>query len=326
MWRMAQMSSKLKFSVGYQLPDRYSMADVVEEFSADIDEVYFPWLGIAGGRGVSIACEDDQREMERELQSIASMGVRLNMLWNAACYGKKSLSVELQEMVDEAIRKMLDSTGLHSITTTSLFIASFVKETFSSIDVRASVNMGVGSISAVKCLEPYFDSFYMSRALNRSASKIRELHDYCALRSKKLYLLANSGCLRDCPAHMFHDNLVAHEAEIVREENCWQGFRGVCWKYLSDPDNRDAFIAESTWIRPEDIDEYSGIVDGIKLATRVHSNPGLVVDSYVNRSFQGNILGLMEPDFSSLYELEEEPSQRGRERRVLTTKSTKKEG
>ena len=301
---MVQMSSKLKFSLGYQLPDRYSIADVVEEFSAEINEVYFPWMGIAGGRGVSIACEDDQRVMERELKSIASMGVRLNMLWNAACYGAKSLSVELREMVDGAIRKMLDSTGLHGITTTSLFIASHVRESFPAIDVRASVNMGVGSIPAVKCMEPYFDSFYMRRELNRSLSKVRELHEYCASKGKKLYLLANSGCLRDCPAHMFHDSLVAHEAEIVREENCWQGFRGVCWNYLADPENRDAFIAESTWIRPEDVDEYSGIVDGMKLATRVHSNPGLVVDSYVNRSFTGNILGLMEPDFSSLYVLE----------------------
>ncbi len=298
------MSDRLKFSIGYQLPDRQIISDIVDDYSDDIDEVYFPWLGVSGGRGVSIVNEDDQRVMECELERINSYGVRLNMLWNAACYGSRSLSFELQQMVDGAVRRMLDTAGLHSLTTASLFIASHVKKNYPSIDVRASVNMGVGTIPAIKCLEKYYDSFYMRRELNRFPEKVAELHQYCASRDKRLYLLANSGCLRECPAHLFHDNLVAHEAEIAREDNCWNGFRGVCWSYLSDPANKDAFVTESTWVRPEEIDVYNGIVDGVKLATRVHNNPEMVVASYVKRKCEGNILSLMEPDFSSLYVLE----------------------
>ena len=37
----------------------------------------------------------------------------------------------------------------------------------------------------------------------------------CDAEGKELYMLANSGCLNNCSAHVFHDNLVAHEAQIA---------------------------------------------------------------------------------------------------------------
>lgn len=76
---------RLRFSVGYQLPDRWRFSDIVSAFAADIDEVYFPWRGVANGRGIGIADEGEQRTLEAELAVIRAAGVRLNLLWNAAC-------------------------------------------------------------------------------------------------------------------------------------------------------------------------------------------------------------------------------------------------
>jgi len=40
------MACKRKLAVGYQLPDLDRFADIVAAFRAEIDEVYFPWIGV----------------------------------------------------------------------------------------------------------------------------------------------------------------------------------------------------------------------------------------------------------------------------------------
>jgi len=298
------MLPRLKFSVGYQLPDPQSISGIVATFATDIDEVYFPWAGVVNGRGISIVGAEEQQLMERELEEIHALGIRLNMLWNGNCYGGKSISVDLERKVVDAIGHMLGKIGLESVTTSSLFVAACVKRNFPQLDVRASVNMGLGSVTALKCIQDSFDSFYVRRELNRFPAKIKPLRDWCDANKKRLFLLANSGCLKDCPAHTFHDNLVSHEEELAREASPWRGFRGVCWDYYANPSNRASFLLDSTWIRPEEIDAYGGLVDGIKLATRMHRDPGRVIASYAQRKFSGNILSLGEPDFSGLCHLE----------------------
>ena len=88
------------------------------------------------------------------------------------------------------------------------FVAEVIKTHFPEIDVRASVNMAIASVSGMKYIKNYFDSFYIARELNRYPQKIKILKQWCEANNKKLFLLANSGCLRDCSAHTFHDNLV----------------------------------------------------------------------------------------------------------------------
>lgn len=294
------MSSDLKFSVGYQLPDQYRFADIVAEFSDHIGEVYFSCKGISSGRGIAIADDGEREEMEEELLEISGHGVDMNMLWNANCHGAEALSLSLEKQVRENISHFNTLVELKVVTTSSLFIASVVKEFFPEIDVRASVNMGIGSTPGMEYVKDYFDSFYVQRELNRYPRKIRGLREWCDANSKKLYLLANSGCLRHCSAHAFHDNIVAHESELRGRENRWSTFQGVCWSYFGDEKNQVGFISNSTWLRPEEIDDYAELVDGVKLATRVHRDPKKVIESYTRRSFDGNTLSLCEPDFSAM--------------------------
>ncbi|MCK4981779.1 MAG: hypothetical protein KAS17_02590 [Victivallaceae bacterium] len=292
------MSCRLKLSVGYFLPDKYSICDCIEQYGKHIGEVYFPVKDVPGGRGISIFGDAEGREMLAELKEIKSAGRKLNMLWNANCYGGEALSQELAQKVKRAIDKVCIHVELEIVTTSSLFIASVIKDNFKGIEVRASVNMDIGSRNQMRYVENYFDSFCISRSLNRDKNKLKELSDYAHSSGKKIYMLANSGCLLNCPAHAFHDNLVAHEHEISKYENLMQ-FKGVCWDFYRENHTKKDFKENSTWVLPEQIDDYTGI-DGIKLATRVHRNPGMVIEAYAQRQYDGNVLGLMEPDFSSL--------------------------
>jgi collagenase-like PrtC family protease len=294
------VSSRLKFAVGYQLPDFARFADIVSEFRDDISEVYFPWRGVAGGRGISIADSADQCQLEEELTEIRQLGIKLDLLWNATCYGGRAISVELEKQVVESVGTLVNHVGLETVTTTSLFVASTVHQHFPGVEVRASVNMGIGTVSGMRYVQDCFDSFYVQRELNRFPERLKPLRQWCNANGKKLYLLANSGCLRHCSAHAFHDNLVSHQHELGCQENRWPGFAGVCWPYFRKPENHVSFLTDSTWIRPEDLDAYAGLVDGVKLATRSHRNPGAVIAAYTGRSLDGNMLSLCEPDFSAL--------------------------
>jgi collagenase-like PrtC family protease len=298
------MGSKPKLAVGYQLPDLERFADLVATFRPAIGEVYFPWLGVPGGRGISIATQAAQDEMESELTAIHHLGVRLNLLWNATCYGGRAISVAMEQQVLAAVRRLRDRLGVDAVTTTSLFVAAVLQEHVPEIEVRASVNMGIGTVSGMRYVRNYFDGFYVQREWTRFPERLRPLRHWCDQHSKQLYLLANSGCLKNCSAHAFHDNLVAHEHELGQQETRWPGFRGICWEHYADAGNPVSLLADSTWVRPEDIGRYVDLVDGIKLATRQHRDPAKVIAAYAEGRFDGNILSLCEPDFSVLAYLE----------------------
>lgn len=293
-----------KLSVGYQLTEQYEFIDCVESFNENIDEIYFPWLGISDGRGRSVSGLDALTIMQEDLSHCKHMGKRLNVLFNSTCYGGKELTNSFLRQISSILEFLLTNIGLDSITTTSLFIAKNVKKSFPDLDVRASVNININTVQQMEFLKNYFDSFYAGRAVNRNLEHVKEMYSWCQEKEKKLYLLANSGCLKNCPAHMYHDNLVAHEHEIVASNDFCEPFHGICWEWYSGQKDAQPFIDNSTWIRPEDVHLFSSITDGVKLATRTHADPLMVISSYANGKHQGNMLRLCEPDHSGLFFLD----------------------
>jgi hypothetical protein len=152
----------------------------------------------------------------------------------------------------------------------------------------------------MRTVETYFDGFYLRRELNRRPEEIDRMKRWCDETGHRLYFLANSGCVADCAMHVFHDNLVAHEKDIAAMRNV-NGFEPLtCKKYLSVHQNRHAFL-QGSWIRPEDVHHYEGLVSGMKLATRTHAHPGHVISAYARGKFSGNLLDLCEPGYGEIY-------------------------
>ena len=115
-----------------------------------------------------------------------------------------------------------------------------------------------------------------------------------------MYLLANSGCLNDCSAHTFHDNLVAHEKEIAAMDNGY-AFESACRRYLKKEENRKWLLYGTSYIRPEDVKLYEGLVPAMKLATRVHENPVRILRAYIDRAhYVGNTADLLEPNHAAV--------------------------
>lgn len=194
---------------------------------------------------------------------------------------------------------MQDAFGLASVTTTSPVIAKFIKNNFAGIKTRASVNMGIGTVQGMDYLSGYFDGYYLRREDNRNIDRIRYVKTWCDERGKKLFMLANSGCLNDCSAHTFHDNLVAHESEISEMDNAYD-YKGQCWEYLSGRDKHLSIIRDTSFIRPEDLHLFDEYFTAAKLATRVSKNPIQTLKAYFGESYSGNITDILEPSHSAV--------------------------
>lgn len=294
----------MKFSVGYQLCSDSEFVDEIIKNRDSIYEVYFSWSDYANGRNSQIRKSgltpwEAQRYIEEDIKRISDAGIKLNVLFNAMCYGENSQSRSFFEGIGNTLEYLLANYNLASLTTTSLLVAKFVKENFPMLDVRASVNMDIGTVEGLDYVKEYFDSFYIRRELNRDFGEIRKLKSWCDENGKTLYALANSGCLNYCSAHVFHDNLVAHEAEISKMDNGYN-FEGVCRSYFKNPENHFALSQRLGYIRPEDTELYEGIFPALKLATRVSKNPAKILKAYIRGKHSGSTLDLLEPNHSGV--------------------------
>lgn len=294
----------MKFSVGYQLcADDYFLENIIKRKDS-ISEVYFSWRNMPNGRNNQIKRIDMTEneafyKQQRDLKIISDAGINLNILFNATCYGKNSQARDFFSEIGDTVDYLAENFKLTSVTTTSPLVASFIKKNFEELLVRASVNMGIGTIEGMEYVSEYFDSFYLKREYNRNFKVIKTLKKWCDENGKKLCILANSGCLNNCSAHTFHDNLVSHESEISQMDNGFD-FKGICYDYLNKRNNLYKYLDVTGFIRPDDVCLYEEFFDCMKLATRVNANPVRILSSYIDlKSSSGNIMDLLEPNHSN---------------------------
>jgi len=294
----------MKFSVGFRLynEEEEKFSRVVETYREHISEVFFAWQDIPTGRG-NIATRHGytdwsaQKRTEEELRAIHEMGVKLDLLFNGNCYGEYAVSEKLANTVISVLEYLQDTAGgVEIVTTASPAIAHTVKTHFPEVEVRASVNMRIGTVKGMEYMADLFDSYHVQRDYNRDLNRLRQLKEWADKHGKKLILLANSGCFAFCSGQTFHDNMVAHEAEIGEIQNLQDFTPYVCWRMLEDRKNWHCLL-ENSWIRPEDLHHYEDLFDTVKLATRMHELPGMVIGAYARQKYYGNTLDLFEPGF-----------------------------
>ncbi len=290
----------MKFAVGYQEPEnRELFSRIVADYRKNICEVYFALPGSPSGR-TDYARQDSIDRLEEELTAIRQMGIKLDLLFNANCYGGSAVSLDFEKKFC-AVLEDLRSVGLlpDILTTTSPYVAMLVKKHWREVEVRASVNMRIDSIDGMDYLGDLYDSFYIRRDLQRDIPTVKRFKEWCDRNGKKLGILLNSGCLRNCPSQTFHDNLVAHDKEVRKRENTsWNPH--LCWRRYKEQKRYVEFL-KSSWIRPEDVHNYENLVSFGKLATRQHHYPRIVIGAYANGSYNGDLLHLTEPDYSAAF-------------------------
>ncbi|MBR4255266.1 MAG: hypothetical protein IKQ16_09295 [Lentisphaeria bacterium] len=297
---MNKNTNRTKFAVGYFLTkspdDPGSFAELARKFAPRLREVYFPWPGLSNARAKKYEPDNEARIVE-DLKYCRTHGMKLDILANATCYGEKAFTEEQRLQITGIIRH-LDKIGLYPeiVTTTSPYIAKLFKKTFPDIEVRASVNMRLRNTLALEYLAPLYDSYYICRDVQRDLPTFRTMAAWCRNHGKKLCMLANSGCLRNCPWQVFHETMLSHKFSDALQEmvNMNLNLELVCNCIISQ-EKRFADFLRCTWIRPEDIHVFEPELETIKLSTREAKFPLEIVEAYVNGSYDGNLLRLMDP-------------------------------
>lgn len=288
------------FSVGYSVKsNNKKFIDLIIKNKEKINEVYFTLGRQPSGRDIDlihghlIPSLSISRQLE-DLTRLSKTGISLNLLFNANCYGANARSKALFKSISADIEYVKEHFSIQAVTTTSPLIAKFIKNHYPDLDVRASVNIGIGSICAADALADVFDSFYIKRELNRNFKVLQELRTWCNQNDKQMYLLANSGCLNNCPVTIFHNNLVAHNHEIATKDNSYS-FGQLCNTYLRKKDKQQTIFTDTNFICPEDVHLYEDLVPAMKLATRVTPYYEEIIQTYLNEDYSDNFMKLLEP-------------------------------
>ncbi len=295
----------MKYMAGYQLQDSGVYLSELLKRKDQLHEIYFAWGAMASGRGETVyrstlLPHEAQLRQYMELKQLAEAGIGMNLLLNANCYGRDSLSRQFLSRTGDLIDYLRAELQLSSVTTTSPVLAHFIRENFENLEVRASVNMEIGTVEGMEYLADDFDGFYYQRELNKDITRVAELKQWCDGNGKKLYMLANSGCLNFCSARQFHDNLVAHEQEIAAMDN-GAVFQSACSRFTAKEENRKKLLRHLNFVRPEEMALFAPYVAAAKLATRVSPRPEQILRAYTDGHFSGNVLELLEPSHAGAF-------------------------
>ena len=277
------------------------------EFLPRIAEVFFAWPGVLSCRPAPVFTPEVRERLFSDLRWARESGLRLDTLFNANCYGDEAISPELADFVSDTLRAM-DREGLFPdvVTTTSPFVARVLRVRFPSVRIRASVNMRIHGTVGFDYCSDLFDEFYLSRERQRVLSYARNVAEWAKERGKLVGMQVNSGCLRECPFQTFHDNLHGHgDGRRPKDVETAKAFDFSFFRckthYAKGGDALEDFI-RATWIRPEDVHlwEEAGI-SLFKVAIRRHTHPVETLRAYAERSFDGNLPELMDPDHSAAF-------------------------
>ena len=295
-----EIEARRKYAFGYFFEKRggFSFRELVEEYAPFLKEVYFPWPGLLSARELDKNIAPLRRKLVDDLKFCRSKGLALDLLVNATCYGDTALtSVQREEYFGHL--KELSSFGLmpEIVTTTSPYIATITKKFDASVDRRASVNMRLNSTLAMEYVAETFDSFYICRDLQRDLPTVKMFAEWGKKNGKSICMLANSGCLRYCPWQTFHETLLAHDFRHIQGEMRKLDLPStLCVGIVQSKQYEE--ILRASWIRPEDLYQYEPYISVFKLSTREADRPDLILQAYTSRSFNGDLLLLLDPGFS----------------------------
>lgn len=289
-----------KFAFGYFFENRngFTFRDLAEQYAPFLKEVYFPWPGMLSAREIEGDPNQLRKRLVDDLRFCRSKGMDLDLLVNATCYGDISFTPAQREQYYGHLKE-LGSYGImpEIVTTTSPYIAKITQKFDSSIDRRASVNMRLNSTLAMEYLMDEYDSYYICRDIQRDLPTLKAFAEWGRISQKKICMLANSCCLRYCPWQTFHETLLSHNFKhVIPEVKKLNMQPTLCAGLIMDKQYEE--ILRGSWIRPEELHLYEPYVSVIKLSTREIDRPDLVLKAYTSGSFDGNMLHLLDPDFS----------------------------
>ena len=281
----------MKFTVGTNWQD-----DLIPSVKKDSVKELYGKLAVdfvGGGRPTFMCANPSKRQVRSHIRQAHQNGLKFNYLLSAICMGNKEFTTFGQKKIHQLLDWIV-SMDVDSVTVSTPYLLQLIKKQYPGFKVYVSIFALINTIERAK----YWEDIGADRitleefTLNRDFKLLRQIRKSL---SCELQLIANTGCLYNCPFCLFHGNMISHSTQS--RDVCGGFLLDHCilsCKYLRilDPVN---FI-RSDWIRPEDVHFYEDAgIDFIKLTERTKSTRdiALIVNAYDKREYNGNLLDLL---------------------------------
>ena len=294
----------LRFDVPF-VPEK-AYADFIHENASQVYSIYFslysPHAQDARHRFESM----DAKELASMLGRIS--GVKKYALLNAR-YSHPAWYLDPQAslLLVETLQTLLDKQCLDGVVFGDFYQLQALSDTApdlcACLEAVPSINFMPDSLKKIRVLFSEISltrfkppgKIVLDRALNRNMKKLKNL----SAQIKELYpqvlveLLANEGCLYQCPYKPTHDALISFCNVAPYPDNIHAINKKLgCFRHLEKWPHH---LFASPLIRPEDVNRYARIADIIKICGRNKGSgafPAMVLGAYLNQSYSGNLLGL----------------------------------
>ena len=209
-----------KLSVGYHAGE-YEGLDCswsrgVSGYRGFVSEVFFPLPGMVSGvRQSDFADGGNASRFYRDLSRLRAMDIDGVLLLDAACFGGDVVSESFFRTVERGVQAVKEAIHLKAVVTMTPPLAEFLKKAFPKLEIRASVNERIGFVNQMEYAGRCYDGFYLRSDLCRDVRLVEKSRKWCDAHGKTLHLVANSGCLYECPFMLEHLNTMGHQAEIA---------------------------------------------------------------------------------------------------------------
>jgi len=244
-----------------------------------------------GGRGSFLVPKVTREQAQEFIAESLRRGFRFNYLLNGACLDNLEMTREGNRVLFDHV-EWVASTGADMVTVTLPILLVWIKRHFPQFKVVVSSWARINNVKRAKYWEDIgADQIILAESATRDFAALRALRR--TLRCK-LEVIANPSCLYFCYLDTNHINMMTHAAqgghvsEGFVEDHC----QIYCQRMkLGKPDE----VLKARWVRPEDVGDYEGLVDSLKLLERFRNTETMmqVVRAYEQRRFDGNWVELL---------------------------------
>ncbi len=277
------MAKKIQYSIGYN--QDIKMLEFLDSYTEHIESIYFPMpeTYLPSGRNMPFE-KGYHKNIKTIIKKCADIGIGSQILLNATCEGTSCANtIHMKKVVNYL--KTLSGTGLKSAAITNPFYITDIKKEIPELELHSSINCYTSNIEQALYLKDMgIDVLTIDRDINRDIGLIKRIKKATGLKIK---LLANEGCLSNCPFRKMHFNSLAHRIpdKPFLERSC-------ITVISKDPKK----IFRIPFIRPEDIKHYRPFTDYFKLATRTFPTSQIetTLKAYINEEHNSDLLDIID--------------------------------
>jgi collagenase-like PrtC family protease len=238
----------------------------------------------ASGRPKCLTILPDKGQFESDINLMAQNNIKFDYLFN-------SLHVN-QYLQDTALLedrlKYIRDIGVEVLTVAHPVIAQFIKSKGFSFEIKSSLNSFVNSVERAKMfIKSGYDALILDEDELRNIPLLRKIVQKCDVTFE---VIVNNLCTRGC-IHRFAHQAVTGNPDIDSNQvvKMQKIVIGKCHAVLHSDLN---MLLSSSWIRPEDINQYLDIgISLFKLTGRLYPTDDILksLASYAKRAHSGNI-------------------------------------